>query len=180
MRRIQCGGFGTCLFSGGLFRFGLPPDAPQKKDEERIKVIESGWEPPLSGTFFKEPWPCLEVLKRRYSWRQINEPVFCNHEKTSRSFRAGTFKQAALYSLALGGSAEDIDFRGGSSAAVQRICSGKAEVTHGLVNILEVDVLLDRIGARLENSPSAAFFQVLPSALTSNWYLSVMPSVFPS
>ncbi|BDL43883.1 hypothetical protein Abiwalacus_14570 [Akkermansia biwaensis] len=52
MRRIQFGGFGTCLFSGGLFRFGLPPDAPQKKDEERIKVIESGWEPSIIPELF--------------------------------------------------------------------------------------------------------------------------------
>lgn len=78
------------------------------------------------------------------------------------------------------GRAEDVDFRSGSTVAVQRVRAGEAEVAYGFLDVLEVDGLLDGIGAEVGEFPFRRFVQVFPSGLTSNWYLSVIPEVFPS
>ena len=50
-------------------------------------------------------------------------------------------------------SAEDVDFRGGSAVAVQRIGAGEAEIAHGFVDVLEVDGLFNGVGAEVGEFP---------------------------
>ena len=51
------------------------------------------------------------------------------------------------------GRAEDVDFRSGSAVAVQRVRAGEAEVAYGFLDVLEVDGLLDGIGAEVGEFP---------------------------